>query len=114
VPCHRLLDHALAVGRDTYADLEPQLVETGRRLLATRSQPGTPEPEFELCDAVVRRPGGMKVAVFPFSPTSERLAAWLFAAAVHKCEDARVRVEVARVFETLHPVEAIAEYRREG
>ena len=54
----------------------------------------------------------MKVTVFPFSPTSERIAQWLYNAAVDKIEDERVKVTFARIYETLHPVEAVAEYHR--
>ena len=75
----------------------------------------------DTCERVVTRlggaenryPGGMKVTVFPFSPTSERIAEWLFNAAVDKMEDDRVKVTFARIYETLHPVEAVAEYRFE-
>jgi len=52
----------------------------------------------------------LKVCVFPFSPTSERLAAWLFGLARSELADGRVRVDFARVYETLHPVESVAEY----
>jgi hypothetical protein len=53
----------------------------------------------------------MKVAVFPFAPTSERIARWLYELADEKLGDARVRVVCGRVYETLHPVHAVAEYR---
>jgi hypothetical protein len=56
-------------------------------------------------------PGGMKVVVFDFSPTSERLARWLYDLAAERLEDGRVSVEFARIYETLHPVESVAEYR---
>jgi 6-pyruvoyltetrahydropterin/6-carboxytetrahydropterin synthase len=111
-PCHRLLDHALAVGEATYRDVEPALVELGRGLLASRGEPGAPTPGLEAPLAGARNlyPGGMKVAVFPFAPTSERLAHWLFDVAQHALADGRVRVHLARVYETLHPVESVAEY----
>jgi hypothetical protein len=55
-------------------------------------------------------PGGIKVTIFPFSPTSERLAEWLFRLAKDSMEDGRVRVLGAKIYESLHPTESIAEY----
>jgi 6-pyruvoyl tetrahydropterin synthase/QueD family protein len=113
MPCFRLLDHALAIGETGYAEVRGDLESIGERLLATRGSgervidPGS-EP---LAGARNEHPGGMKVAVFPFNPTSERLAEWLHRLAQTRIEDARVRVSVARVYETLHPVHAVAEYR---
>ena len=52
----------------------------------------------------------MKVAVFPFNPTSEKIARWLYEAADAELSDDRVQISFARVYETLHPVEAVAEY----
>ncbi len=112
-PCHALLDHALAVGRDTFAEIEPELAETGRKLLASRGPVQCEEdaPEaLTLHGAQSAHPGGMKVALFPFSPTSERIARWLCELAAARLDDGRVRVRVGRVYETLHPVEAVAEY----
>ncbi len=112
-PCHGLLDHALAIGRETFADVEAELAETGRKLLASRGPVQCEEPErreFTLHDAESVYPGGMKLAVFPFSPTSERFARWLYELAAQRLDDARVRVLVGRVYETLHPVHAVAEY----
>ncbi|MFW6023956.1 MAG: hypothetical protein ACOC9O_04340, partial [Myxococcota bacterium] len=65
----------------------------------------------QLAGAETRYPGGLKVAVFPFSPTSERLAEWLYGLAASRLEDDRVRVAYGRIYETLHPVESVAEYR---
>jgi 6-pyruvoyl tetrahydropterin synthase/QueD family protein len=114
-PCHQLLDHALAIGEATYAEVEAQLEVLGRTLLASRTpeaaaRAGRGEP-LELQGAAIRRPGGMKVAVFPFAPTSERLARWLYELADARLADERVRVVCGRVYETLHPVHAVAEYR---
>ena len=67
----------------------------------------SPEP---LAGARNEHPGGMKVAVFPFPPTSERLAAWLYELARSRLEDDRVRVRLTRVYETMHPVHSVAEY----
>jgi 6-pyruvoyl-tetrahydropterin synthase len=52
----------------------------------------------------------MKVAVFPFTPTSERLAEWFFQVANEKLANDRVRIAAARVYESLHPVATFAEY----
>ena len=115
-PCHRLLDHSLAVGEETFGDLAEALAPVGERLLASRlAVHGAPiehDPTpMHLGAAQTRFPGGMKVAVFPFSPTSERLAEWLYRLAERELGDARVRVSFARVYETLHPVESVAEFQ---
>ncbi len=114
-PCHKLLDHSLAIGEATYADVQAELERMGQRLLASRSPEAAavaarPEP-LRLNGAEARFPGGMKLAVFPFAPTSERIARWLFELADARLSDGRVRVACGRVYETLHPVEAVAEYR---
>lgn len=120
-PCHALLDHALAVGEATFGEIGDQLEPLGVRLLASRAAvhgddavaPALPEAP-RLNGAEVRYPGGLKVCVFPFSPTSERLAAWLHGLAEAELASDRVRVDFARIYETLHPVESVAEYRRAG
>ena len=71
---------------------------------------GEPKPELELAGARNHYPGGMKVAVFPFIPTSERLAEWLWRLADSQLNDGRVAVSYGRIYETLHPVESVAEY----
>ena len=111
-PCHALLDHSLAVGRATYAEIEAELAGVGERLLASRALPqAEQEPGLtELGGAELRFPGGMRVAVFPFAPTSERLARWLYDLAHVRLADDRVGVHAARIYETLHPVHAVAEY----
>ena len=112
-PCHALLDHALAIGDQTFAEIESELAETGRKLLASRGPAQceeTPRRELMLHGARAAYPGGTKLAVFPFSPTSERFARWLYELAKAELDDARVHVRVGRVYETLHPVEAVAEY----
>jgi 6-pyruvoyltetrahydropterin/6-carboxytetrahydropterin synthase len=119
VPCHRLLDHAAAWGRRAFEELEPDLEAMGRKLLAARREIHGPlatvEREARLDHPVhgARNawPGGMKVAVFPFDPTSERLAEWLYRFAVATLEDERVKVAFARVYEALPPAAAWAEYR---
>ncbi|MET0343464.1 MAG: 6-carboxytetrahydropterin synthase [Polyangiales bacterium] len=112
-PCHALLDHALAIGEHTFAEIEPELADTGRKLLASRGPAACEEPErreLTLHGARGVYPGGMKLAVFPFSPTSERFARWLYELAAAALDDDRVKVSVGRIYETLHPVEAVAEY----
>ncbi|MGB0592045.1 MAG: 6-carboxytetrahydropterin synthase [Myxococcota bacterium] len=111
-PSAQLLDHALAVGQVTYQRIEGDLAELGAKLLATRADGGAgePKPELELAGAMNCYPGGMKVAVFPFIPTSERLAEWLWRLADSELNDGRVAVSYGRIYETLHPVESVAEY----
>jgi 6-pyruvoyl-tetrahydropterin synthase len=112
-PCHALLDHALAIGVETYGEIQIELEETGRKLLKSRGPAQCVEAapqELVLHGAKSAYPGGMKVAIFPFSPTSERIAQWLFGLAQSKLDDERVHVQCGRVYETLHPVEAVAEY----
>ena len=113
-PCYALLDHALAIGELTYGEVHEELALLGRKLLDSRS--GLPEElgdsrvELTLNRARTEYPGGMKVVVFPFSPTSERLAEWLYRFAASELDDERVRVASARIYETLDPVESVAEY----
>ena len=112
-PCHALLDHALAIGVDTFREIEGELTQTGRKLLESRGPAQCEEAapsELDLHGARSAYPGGMKVALFPFSPTSERIARWLFELAASRLNDQRVSVAIGRVYETLHPVEAVAEY----
>ena len=82
-------------------------------LLSSRETPVKVDcSPLELNGAELRRPGGLKVAVFPFNPTSERIAEWLYGLAVETLEDNRVQIAYARVYETLHPVESVAEFHR--
>lgn len=117
-PCHRLLDHSLALGESSYVENRATLAQLGQCLVETRRETlgdlGTLQPALDgaLGGARNERPGGIKLAVFPFSPTSERLARWLFEVASALCGDERVSVAGARIFETLHPTEAVAEYGR--
>lgn len=117
MPCHALLDHSLAVGASTWEDIGPALAPIGEKLVASRDaihghrgerQPGH---EGELRGARNEWPGGIKVAVFPFTPTSERLAEWLFGVADKAVSDDRVRIASTRVFETMHPTELYADFR---
>ena len=115
-PCHRLLDHGLAMGKNTYQEVSPQLQEMGKSLLESRQKVHGTHVEEENSPLVVQGarneyPGGMKVVVFDFNPTSERLASWLYQLAATQLNDDRVHVEYARIYETLHPVESVAEFR---
>ncbi len=114
-PCHALLDHSLAVGSETFAEAEAALVPLGEALLSSRlprhgTIHTTEATVTRLLGAENRYPGGMKVAVFGFSPTSERLARWLYELAHAELADERVGVRLARVYETQRPVESVAEY----
>jgi 6-pyruvoyl-tetrahydropterin synthase len=119
-PCHRLLDHALALGDKTYVENRQALASLGHALVETRRETlgdlGTLQEALDgpLCGARNERPGGIKLAVFPFSPTSERLARWLYDVASAWLGDSHVQVAAARIFESLHPTEAVAEYVRVG
>ncbi|MCC7112449.1 MAG: 6-carboxytetrahydropterin synthase [Deltaproteobacteria bacterium] len=117
-PAHALLDHSLALGEETWAEVSTDLSSLGATLVQSRARvhgAGAPAPEQtarRLGGAENRYPGGMKVTVFPFSPTSERLAEWLWRVANERVADARVSIPWVRVYETLHPVQSVAEYRR--
>jgi 6-pyruvoyl-tetrahydropterin synthase len=134
-PVHKLLDHGLCLWRGTLFQPEGQriFIELGRLLTATRKSaegsnrwlfhyelghngdllinPG--EGQRTLADAFDVDMGGMKCIAFPVVPTSERIAEWFatFAQSVLAKHDIEVKVTCARIYETLHPVEAIAEYR---
>jgi 6-pyruvoyl-tetrahydropterin synthase len=116
VPVHRLLDHSLAIGESTWAESRDLLGPLGTALVGSRKETlghlgAAPESiEGELAGARNEHPGGIKVAVFPFTPTSERLAEWLYRAADRTFADDRVRVACGRVYESLHPAEAVAEF----
>lgn len=116
VPCHQLLDHALALGEKSYAENRDTLAQLGTAFVETRRETlghlGTPQVMLSdsLGGARNERPGGIKLAVFPFSPTSERLARWLYDVADSTLSDERVKIAGAAIYETLLPTEAVAEY----
>lgn len=115
-PCHALLDHSLALGEESFAEIKDALAQVGRGLVRSREalhgHLGEPQAAFsgELLGAKNVHPGGIKLCVFPFTPTSERLAQWLYGVAQQALSDERVRVKSARVYETLHPVESYADF----
>jgi 6-pyruvoyl-tetrahydropterin synthase len=115
-PCHQLLDHSLALGRQSFEENVAALTALGQNLVGSRHEtlgstgdlPFTLNGEFS--GARNELPGGIKVAVFPFFPTSERLAEWLYGVAQDRVADSRVSVLRARVYESTHPLEMFAEY----
>jgi 6-pyruvoyl-tetrahydropterin synthase len=116
VPTHRLLDHSFAIGRQSYAETKDSLAQLGQGLVASRRETlgDLGETPFcldgELHGARNHLPGGIKVTVFAFTPTSERLAQWFFEAAQSLLGDHRVRIASTRVYESLHPVPTFAEF----
>jgi 6-pyruvoyl tetrahydropterin synthase/QueD family protein len=115
-PCHALLDHGLALGAPMFEEVQTELIGMGKAFLATREEmhgaSSTSSPSgVSLPGARNVYPGGMKVVVFDFSPTSERLAKWLYDLSVESIQNDRVKVVYARIYETLRPVESVAEYR---
>jgi len=115
-PCFQLLDHSLALGERSYDEVAEDLARLGRKLVASRHETlgslGDPPPTHGglLFGARNELPGGIKLAVFPFTPTSERLARWLHDVASGLFADERVHVARARVYESLHPSESFADY----
>lgn len=130
-PTHQLLDHSFALPKLVIdvAKNRRLLREFGKALVSTRKKEVSEglgyltygeieEIEDEegrqvgpdLNSAFNEILGGIKIAVFPFSPTSERLAQWLYQLAVARVADDRVKVLQANIYETLHPVHAVASY----
>ena len=114
-PCYDLLDHSLALGEQGYEEIKKELASMGETLVASRQKIHEEPIEHkmvrnDLPGARNEFPGGMKVTVFAFSPTSERLAKWLYELAAQTLEDDRVKVAYARIYETLNPVESVADY----
>jgi len=115
-PAHQLLDHSLAIGEATWAETREQLAALGTRLVDSRKETVGDRGELQahcsgsLAGARNELPGDIKVAVFPFAPTSETLAKWLYELADERLADERVHVVHSRVFEALRPVETYAEY----
>jgi 6-pyruvoyl-tetrahydropterin synthase len=116
-PCHALLDHSLALGADGWRETHDTLARLGAHLVgsrrATLGDLGVPPTGLDraLRGARNEYPGAIKVVVFPFEPTSERLAEWLYGVAMDAIADDRVSIAYARVYEALHPTELFAEYR---
>ncbi len=121
--CHRLLDHSLALGEESWRENAEPLSVLGERLYSSRDKThgasGTRQAGFSaresaaLAGARNEWPGNIKIAVFPFTPTSERLAEWLYRLTEERLADERVKVISARVIETLHPTESAADFAPE-
>ncbi len=121
-PAHLLLDHSYAVGPGVFTPEGRKALEgLGRVCVATRDEVVIGEDDVvelgykhlegsELNGARNEIVGGIKVAVFPFNPTSELLAKWLFDLAASRLGNSRVAIVGAHIYETLHPVEAVASY----
>ncbi|HBQ15958.1 MAG TPA: hypothetical protein DEF51_34115 [Myxococcales bacterium] len=115
-PAHLLLDHSLAIGEATWAETKDSLATLGNILVDSRQHTmgsrGELQPHLqgELAGARNELPGDIKIAVFPFAPTSETLARWLYELAEERLADDRVSIVNARIYEALHPVETWAEY----
>jgi len=115
-PCHLLLDHSLAVGEETFSEIATPLAGVGEQLVKSRQQLHGHVGERQACldtplmGARNEHPGGIKLCVFPFTPTSERIAQWLYEVTRATMADERVSVAKARVYETLHPMESFADY----
>jgi hypothetical protein len=115
-PCHALLDHALAIGEKTFVESRNALAGLGEIFVSSRRETlgneGTQQRGFvgELGGARNHFPGGIKVCVFPFAPTSERIAEWLYRVAEKHLGDERVKVTRARVYESLAPSESYADF----
>lgn len=116
--CHTMLDHSLALGRESYDEVKNALVPVGEKLVASRGTVhghlGDPVELLsgQLAGAENHTPGGIKLAVFPFTPTSERIAEWLHQVASEAMADERVSVAKTRIYESLHPAEAFADYSK--
>lgn len=115
-PCFQLLDHSLALGQSSYDEVKEDLARLGHKLISSRHETlghlgkSPPVHEGPLGGARNELPGGIKLTIFPFTPTSERLAKWLYETTASVFADKRVRVARARIYESLHPSESFADY----
>ena len=126
LPVHSYLDHAFALNEVVALKMEQELKGVGKVMFGTRklaaggeSHLGYALPSVQLAEVksvVWPEGGGIKLALFDFVPTSERLACWLWNVAQNAIAQAKldmfrdVHCLAARVYETLHPVAAYAEY----
>jgi 6-pyruvoyl-tetrahydropterin synthase len=126
-PVHDLLDHSLALGDESYEEVKEAIIHVGSAFNNSRQKvhgekgfaaippryykmPG--ERISKLNGAFNIFPGGMKIAIFPFTPTSERLAEWFHGVCQNEIAAPLRWTEEVRVYETLHPVEAYASYKK--
>lgn len=129
-PIHDMLDHGLLLSDDTFSKCVDEMERLGNVLVSTRNPNEQSTNKFHFCVPLSSYKdrfftpvnnlngmydvdcGGIKVIVCDFAPTSERLADWL-ANAVYTLMSAklhRVRKITGRVYETLHPVNSVAQY----
>jgi 6-pyruvoyl-tetrahydropterin synthase len=115
-PVFALLDHGLAIGESTWRETGALFAPIGEALVGSRRETlghlgERPKGHVgALGGARNEYPGGIKIAVFPFTPTSERLAEWLHGVASEVFADERVQVACGRIYESLHPSESVAEF----
>jgi 6-pyruvoyl-tetrahydropterin synthase len=123
-PVEKALDHSFAMGSQLYSEVQTHLHHMGDILLNTRADVhgvGLANEHQARNEALVKGIdlddldifflGGVKCCVFNFTPTSERLAKWLFDIADgHYRGHKHIRVINARVYETLQPVASYCEY----
>ena len=123
-PVHRLLDHALLIGADDWALIGGPLHAIGAAVVPEdHDQRDDVKTGLDLPLQGLHKDGGMpeeirpyyadglKLALSTFTPTSERLARWLYYFSERALADNdRVSVQQASVYETLHPVQAVARY----
>lgn len=76
-PIHDLLDHGLVLSQQTYEASCSALVKLSDALVGTLKPIRDPGP-WELFGAKRVAHVAMKIVVFPFAPTCERLSEWLF------------------------------------
>lgn len=127
-PVHDLLDHGFVVDQKTYDASKDDLEKLSTVFQQNRvDNHGTEKAQScatkiklksglvpYIVDTALIQMDSFKVIVFPYPPTSERLALWLYSHATRTLRDGEkcqtVNVEYARVYETLHPVETYAEF----
>lgn len=115
-PTFALLDHSLALGEASWSETQALIEPLGAALVGSRREILGHLGECPkglsgaLNGARNEYPGGIKLAIFPFTPTSERLAEWLAGVAHRVLVDDRVRVRSGRIYESLHPAESVAEF----
>jgi len=117
-PVKILLDHSLALSEKTFKKIEEHLLPIGKTLITTR-----PDVESNMIDiknshilvnlnqARLWECAGINVTTFLFTPTSERLAKWLYEVAENAFRHTEIEIIEAKVYEQLHPVAACAIYR---
>ena len=113
-PIRLLLDHSLVLGRETFQEAAPQLEALGTLLVDAAQL--TPQGNSNFYGTEGLLVGGMRLVIFSWAPTCERLAMWLYIftqrqLATMRTSSREVSIVKASVYEQLHPVRAWAEYR---